>query len=187
MSFYKKLMGVIIFLFLGINVICTLKIEKSMLGIIIFAVMLICTFPFSSCAREQRGTRDLLSDFLALYGAESGSIYASGAAEHSDEYLSRELADTLYLEENEENALFLCKEYAIYLSPSFSGGEIGFFRAKSYADATRVREMLQARMERLLYAEAVTSTAFLLTYGQDTVLVCLPEPELARKICDSLY
>lgn len=42
MRSHKKLMGVIIFLFLGINAICTLKIEGSILGIIIFINFLWC-------------------------------------------------------------------------------------------------------------------------------------------------
>lgn len=151
------------------------------------AVILAFALLFSSCGSERRGTRELLTEFLTLYGAEDGSIYASGAAEYSNEYLTREMADLLFLEEDGENALFLCKEYAIYLSPSFSGGEIGFFRAKSRADAVRVQEMLRGRISRLERSGAVAGTAFLLTYGQDAVLICLPNSELAREICERLY
>lgn len=154
---------------------------------VFFAFVLVFSLPFSSCGGEKRGTRELLSDFLALYGAEGGSIYTSGAQEHNGEYLTEEKADLLYLEENGENALFLCKEYALYFSPSFSGGEVGFFRTESRADAVRVQQMLQARILRLERSGAVTGTAFLLTYGQDAVLICLPNAELAREICDRLY
>ena len=150
----------------------------------VFSVVLLL---FSSCHQSGRATEDLLNEFLLLYGASEGSIYTSKAKEYEKGALPDGMADLLFLEENGENALALCTEYAIYLSPSFSGGEVGFFRCKSEADALRVRKMLNARINRLQQSAWQTSTAILFTYGLDTVLVCLPDAELARQICARLY
>lgn len=62
MSFYKKLMGVIIFLFLGINAICTLKIEGSMLGIIIFINFLWCISAIVILISVERQNQKQLND-----------------------------------------------------------------------------------------------------------------------------
>ena len=143
-----------------------------------------------SCATGTRAANELLTDFCASYGdMPAGQTYQSGKAEWEKGFLSPALADSLFLEDNGENAFSRCREYAIFLSSSFEGGEIAFLRCAGREDAVRVAEMCAARLARLKQITpqaAILQDACVLRHGNTVVLLALPDNIRAKEICDRL-
>lgn len=151
---------------------------------------LLCTLLLSSCAGRAAAPACLLTDFCAAYGdMPSGQVYRSGAAEWEKAYLSPALSDSLFLEDNGENAFSLCTEYAIFLSSSFEGGEICFLTCAGREAAARVAEMCAARLARVKQARpgaAILRDACVLRRGHTVVLLLLPDNSRAKEICERL-
>ena len=149
-------------------------------------LLLLSLLALTGCGGGKQDTRTMLADFLEEYGAKGGTVYASGREAHSPEHMTDRTAALLFADAGGENPLALCTEYAIYLSPDFSGGEIGFFRCRSGADAARVRHTLSARLARLVRLLGM-SDARLLCYGNDTVLLALPDTARAEQIIERIF
>ena len=156
----------------------------------IICLLLALLLSFSSCGGREIAPDKLLTDFCALYGSmPAGQVYTSGTPEWEEGHLSPALRDSLFLEDNGENAFSLCREYAIFLSSSFAGGEIAFLSCAGRADAVRVAEMCQARLLRVRQAvpgAPILQQACVLRYDKTVVLLLLPDNERARAICDHL-
>lgn len=153
--------------------------------------LLLCLTVLHGCGGTRADTRELLGQFCEEYAMlPDGKIYASEAQAWEGEAVPSELPDLLFLEGNGENALSLCREYAIYLATSYTGGEIGIFRCDNSADALRVTEMCTARLARLFHLQAdspLCKDACVLRYGNDIVLLFLPDNAAARTLCDRIF
>ena len=104
-----------------------------------FFGLLTAVLLLSSCGSHTVSVTALMDEFCMAYGSmPAGKFYHSSAREWEAGYLSHALSDALFLEENGENALSLCSEYAIFLSSSFGGGEIAFLTCQGQADADGV-------------------------------------------------
>jgi hypothetical protein len=159
---------------------------------LLHACLLLLPIPLllSACTQQPVSPAALLSDFCAAYGSmPAGQVYRAGAAEWEEGYLSPALIDALFLEDNGENALSLCTDYAIYLSSSFEGGEIAFFTCANRGDAARVADMCGARLSRIRQIKptaAILQDACVLHRGCTVVLLLLPENNHAKGICERL-
>ena len=144
----------------------------------------------SACTHQPLSPGALLSDFVTMYdGMPAGQIYRSGAAEWETGYLSPTLADALFLEDNGENALSLCTDYAIYLCSSLEGGEVAFFTCASRGDAARVAAMCGARLSRMRQIKpgaTILQDACVLHHGLTVALLALPENNRAKETCERL-
>lgn len=143
-----------------------------------------------ACATGRAAPADLLAEFCAAYGdMPAGQTYTSGAAEWEAGYLSPALSAALFREDNGENAFSLCREYAIFLSSSYEGGEIAFLRCSGRDDAARVAEMCTARLSRVRQVKpgaAICEGACVLQHGSSVILLLLPDNARAREICERL-
>lgn len=154
-------------------------------------LLLIIMLPLSACMHTTETPQELLTRFCTTYSnMPAGQTYLSSAAEWEEEYLSKALADSLFLEDNGENAFSLCRDYAIFLSSSFEGGEIAFFRCAGRDDAMRVAEMCTARIARVKQVKpgaAITENACVLHHGSYVILLLLPDNIQAREICKRIF
>ena len=155
----------------------------------LICVILLCSST-AACGGNSTTPADLMQDFISQYGTmPAGQLYTNGCEEWEDGFLSPSLIDSLYTEDNGENAFSLCRDYAIYLATSQAGGEIAIFRCSDRASATRVSEMCYARIKR---ARAVTGNsgicegACVIRRGTYVVLLMLPDNIHAKEICTRL-
>ena len=152
--------------------------------------LLLCLAFCTSCQSGEKTPKTLLDDFCATYKhMPAGQFYYSGRTEWENGYLSPVLADGLFAEDSGKNTFELCREYAIFLSSSFEGGEVAFLSCSCTEDAIRVAEMCAARIARVRQITpqaAVTQNACVLRRGHTVVLMMLPDNEAARRICERL-
>lgn len=149
------------------------------------------TLPACADTYTQQGARALLTRFCESYPSlPDGRMYASEAAVYEPEAMPERLAELLYQEENGENALSLCIDYAVYLSDSYTGGEIGIFRGRNRAAAEEIAQMCEERLlrfRRLLPDSPVCKEACVVCYGNVVVLLLLPDNVAARELCDRIF
>ncbi len=145
--------------------------------------------PLSACAAG-RTPKEQLADFMAAYpNLPAGRIYESAAREGEEGYLSPALADALYREENGENALTHCADYALFLTNSPTGGEIAFFYCIGQDAAARVADMCAtriARVRRAMPGADICRGACVLRRGNTVILLLLPDNAHAQEICRTL-
>ena len=158
------------------------------------ALAFVLLFPLilslSACGGGGASPSHLMAEFCRIYTAlPVGQVYQSGTAEWEAGYLSPALSDALFSEDNGENALSLCHEYAIFLASSFEGGEIAFLRCGSQEDAARVGEACLDRIKRVRQARPqaeIVKDACVLRYGRTVVLLLLSDNVAAKKVIDGL-
>ena len=150
------------------------------------ALLFLC----AGCGAETPAPLDLLENFSENYeNMPAGQVYFNGAEEWEAEALSPSLADALFREDNGENAFSLCKEYAIFLASSHTGGEVAFLRAAGGEDATRVAEMCAARIaraRRTVSGNPILDGACVLRRGRTVVLLMMPDNAAAKSICQKI-
>ena len=155
----------------------------------LLCVLFVC-LPIAACGGNSTTPTDLMQEFISQYGKiPAGQLYTSGCEEWEKGYLSPSLIDSLFTEDNGENAFSLCREYAIYLATSHAGGEIAILQCGDRASATRIADMCYARIKR---ARAVTGNgeicrdACVIRRGAYVVLLMLPDNIRAKEICTRL-
>ena len=158
--------------------------------LLVLVCLLACVLTATACGGSKKSPQDLLAAFCAAYGdMPAGHVYCSGRAEWEDGYLSPALSDSLFLQDNGENAFSLCRTYAILLATGFEGGEIAILSCAGSEDAARVAEMCSARIRRVKQARPqadVVQNACVLRSGSTVVLLMLPDNNRAKDIAERL-
>ena len=139
-------------------------------------LLTISAFLFS--CRECRPPRELLTDFIYIYGA-SGSTYFSDATELDDGYLPRRLLSKIYnLDTDFPN------DFAIFLNIHAGyGAECGVFLCK---DVSELSKMELSLCERMRLLDPDSDTSIIIRTGLTVFYSTMPDPDRVRKIWYSL-
>ena len=109
---------------------------------VLFAVISLSLF---ACSSPQASCKEELSALLLGVELPAGETYVFGAEEGDAEYLSPEVARSLY-GDSAEDALSLCEDFAIFISARGAPFEAAVFRCYSASDCDRVAEMILSRI-----------------------------------------
>ena len=140
-------------------------------------IILSVTLNLFSC-RECRPPRDLLSDFLYMYGA-SGSTYFSDANEADDGYLPPHLLSKIYNYDAD-----FPSDFAIFLNIHAGyGAECGVFLCK---DVRELSEMQLSLCERMRLLDPDSNTSLIIRTGLTVFYSTMPDPDRVREIWYSL-
>ena len=122
---------------------------KKLLCVILCVCFSLCAV---SCTQKKATAEEILGGIMSeLKDLPKGKIYHSGAVEGSEEFLSADIAESLY-GKTAKSKLSLVKDFAIYVSSFASPCEIGVFICYSSSDALKIERMCRERADVLLVA-----------------------------------
>ena len=142
-----------------------------------------------SCGKKEKTASAVFDSFISeIEMLPEGTVFRSGSAEGSGEYLSESLCTTLYGERAVTDIFPLIEDYSIYLCSFAYPFEAAVFKCYSKSDADFVAEMCFLRgdmVKVLLHSEGVNDVEVkVMIKGRFVAMYIGTKPEEAARAFD---